>query len=211
MDYIYRRFRINGQNPSSDDAPCLSFKCEGIRLPKSSALQLHRNILIAFCFISAFAIAESTPPECIKQKPAEPFSGKIPKNFILIPPCKDATAASEYDSTYIFFGDATVSGNIRYEDNEVLGYYPTFSADQQSTALLPTNVTSFRLNHADSPRAEMLFNLPKLTSKATCWEARAKIRIKYIDVEVDSGTDGAGQFLIDYAVVSVGKYQSCKL
>lgn len=167
--------------------------------------------MVYFCCISIAAIGEPSPPKCINQKPAQPFSGVIPPNFILVPTCKGASIASEYDSRYIFLGDATISGSIRYEDTETFGHYASFFADQQSEKLLPTNISLFKLNGEGSPNVQNIFNPPKLTSKIKCWEAPAKIRIKHINVNIDAGTDVEGNYLIDYTVLSVGKYEHCKL
>lgn len=71
---------------------------------------MRKIIFLLWVLVSVHAIAESIPPTCIKQKPAEPFSGEIPKGFILVPICKDAAPADEYNSIYIFLGDAIVSG-----------------------------------------------------------------------------------------------------
>jgi hypothetical protein len=167
-------------------------------------------LIVYLCFVSVATLGESFPPKCNPQAPAEPFAGVIPKNFILIPLCENSSIDSKYDSRYIFLGDATINGTIEYENTETYGPQPIFVVDGKSEMLLPANIAVLRLDGEGAADAQNAFKLPKLTSAVTCWIAPAKIRVRYIDVQVDAGTDAAGTYLMDYTVLTIGRFEHCK-
>jgi len=113
------------------------------------------------------------------------------------------------EGTYLFQGSAIVSGIIERSESDSLGETADFFVNTDKSKALPRPdrlLTSLRL----SDDAFKKFHIPKLSTKHPCWAANAKIEIKQIEVNHDAGTDNAGNFLLDYTVLSVGKYRDCK-
>jgi hypothetical protein len=171
-----------------------------------------KTILAATVLVlSQAALANNEPQSCSAVKPYKAFSGKVPKTFRLLPPCRNASGPNNYDNDYSFIGQATISGAIRYEETVTFGPWATFIADEKSKALLPDDVFFFDLDRtANGNQAAKEFRIPKLHGRGkNCWTTTATMLINDIS-SVNDGTDNTGNSLGSYKVLSVGKYKKCQ-
>lgn len=113
------------------------------------------------------------------------------------------------EGTYLFEGSAILTGIIVRSESDSLGDTAEFFVSNDENKVLPTPdylLTSFRLNDL----AFKKFRIPKLSAKHPCWSASARIEIKQVEINNDAGTDNAGNFLLDYKILSVDKFSACK-
>jgi hypothetical protein len=166
-------------------------------------------LILIFCTQSAIAIATADSSLCVDVK-RKPFRGHIPKNFILVPPCLDAYVPEEGSypiDEYLFVGDATITGNVMYQDTETYGPHPIFQANKQFQSLLPERTWYFHLKNSNAIAFSNL-KLPKLDA-GSCLTAPASIRIRKIYI-INDGSDSAGASLPEYTVLHIGEYVACK-
>jgi len=135
------------------------------------------------------------------------------KKLPLVAFCPYQQPSDEYyfegEGTYLFKGSAIVNGIIQRSESDSLGDTAEFSVDTNmfNNLIQPHYLlTNLRLDN----QAFKKFRIPKLTIKHPCWIANAKIEIRSIETNHDSGTDNEGNFLIDYRVLNVGKFGDCK-
>ncbi len=163
----------------------------------------------ALCVVTTWAAANANATEndngrCLKKKPNQPYTEKIPSNFKLLFPCPGAEGDG-VTSTYTFVGEATVDGTVKYSSNDILGMYATFVIAKDSMSLVPRHLHSFRLNDGDLER----LHLPKLDdSKDECYSAHARIRITELGYVDEGGTDADGPYLGKYEVLKVDNVKS---
>lgn len=134
-------------------------------------------------------------------------SSKLP--LVAFCPYHSADQPWNFEGTYHFEGSAIVSGIIERSESDSLGDTAEFFINTDESKALPRPdhlLRSLRL----SDQAFKNFHIPKLSAKHHCWKANAKIEIKQIEVNNDGGSDNAGNFLLDYRVLSVDKYRDCK-
>lgn len=136
------------------------------------------------------------------------FSGsKFP--LVAFCPYREADDPWYSEGTYLFEGSAILTGTIMRSESDSLGDTAEFFVSNDESKALPKPdylLTSLRL----SDQAFKNFHIPKLSSKHPCWAANAKIEIKQVEINNDGGSDNAGNFLLDYKILSVDKFGACK-
>jgi len=161
---------------------------------------LHAALILAADALHTSS-ASAAPIDCAPYVSSQRFPGKIPANFRLLPPCKNASPMGQGEAYWALIGHAKISGSLRYSGQDE---YATvmLQADSSSRPLLPSDLRALQLDDRDGNRA---LKLPRLTNKQPCWIAPVTLEFDSISV-ISDGTDESGEFVRSYRILSVGPW-----
>lgn len=158
-------------------------------------------VLLAFILSAEISAA---PRMCAEQVGA-PYTGFVPSNLRLLPPCPNAEGMESFNSYWVFRGHVTLAGQIRSEswpDGGQVAFEPSAATRSQ----LPSTVKSVQL---DDETGNSALGVPKTNlSASSCFLAQA--RIEFVELTVISDeTDRSGKWVNQYKIVFLGKWKKC--
>ncbi len=118
-----------------------------------------------------------------------------------------STKGGDLFGGFYFKGEATVTGQVVREDNEMFGdtfaFYPNDLLAAGDVNKFAGSPTKFRVSDASE------FQAPELSDTDHCWMAEVVVKVRGFHI-VSGFTDEASSYLDDFDVVKVGKYHKCK-
>lgn len=143
--------------------------------------------------------------KCGENLVSYPLSGA--KDIALVAVCGYVEESWGTTGAFYLKGNIFLSGEIRREETETFGDWPTFRVSKTSMHALPSRERSLRFSNEKS--AIKKFQIPSLSADTACWSAKANIYLKKLYVLEGPGTDADGSYIIDFAISKVGPFRKC--